>query len=153
MWRVLDGPLPDASWPDGVVVRTYSESDGPAVKTLLDDAYAAWDAEYVPREYGEWERWMTDHDEFDPGLWFLVERDGELVACALLWKVDGGRGWVKDLVVREDQRGRGLATALLHHAFGAYQCRGAERVGLKVDSRNPTGAPQLYERVGFVADT
>jgi hypothetical protein len=27
-----------------------------------------------------------------------------------------------------------------------------ERVGLKVDSTNPTGAPQLYERVGFAID-
>ena len=29
---------------------------------------------------------MTDHDEFDPAMWFLAERDGELVACALHWK-------------------------------------------------------------------
>jgi ribosomal protein S18 acetylase RimI-like enzyme len=25
-------------------------------------------------------------------------------------------------------------------------------VGLKVDADNPTGAPRLYERVGFVTD-
>ena len=28
----------------------------------------------------------------------------------------------------------------------------AERVGLKMESTNPTGAAQLYERVGFVTD-
>jgi len=49
-------------------------------------------------------------------------------------------------------RGKGLAKALLHHAFRAYAERGATRVGLKVDSTNPTGAPQLYERAGFVTD-
>jgi mycothiol synthase len=55
-------------------------------------------------------------------------------------------------VVRQSERGRGLGTALLHHAFRAYAERGAKRVGLKVDSTNPTGAPQLYKRLGFVID-
>jgi mycothiol synthase len=62
------------------------------------------------------------------------------------------RGWVKDIVVHERERGRGLGKALLHHAFRAYAARGAQTVGLKVDSTNPTGAPQLYERVGFDID-
>ncbi len=30
--------------------------------------------------------------------------------------------------------------------------RGAQRVGLKVDANNPTGALELYARVGFVTD-
>jgi mycothiol synthase len=54
--------------------------------------------------------------------------------------------------VRESERGRGLGKALLHHGFAEYARRGVERVGLKVDAGNPTGAPQLYERVGFVID-
>ena len=86
-------------------------------------------------------------------MWFLVERDGELVACALHWRAHEGRGWVKDIVVRESERGRGLGKALLNHAFRSV--RGARvpiASGLKVDSTNPTGAPQLYERLGFVTD-
>ena len=59
---------------------------------------------------------------------------------------------MKDLAVRVDQRGAGLGKALLHHGFREYAARGATRVGLKVDAENPTGAPQLYERVGFVTD-
>jgi ribosomal protein S18 acetylase RimI-like enzyme len=59
---------------------------------------------------------------------------------------------VKDIVVRESERGNGLGKALLQHAFRAYSSRGATRVGLKVDSTNPTGAPKLYERSGFVTD-
>ena len=46
----------------------------------------------------------------------------------------------------------GLGKALLQHGFREYARRGAARVGLKVDATNPTGAPQLYERVGFVTD-
>jgi mycothiol synthase len=152
MWRDLNGELPEATWPDGVTVRSYTDADARRVHALLDEAYAGWDRDYVARDHEGWLAFMTEHDEFDPSVWFLVERGGDLVACALHWKVHQGRGWVKDIVVRESERGHGLGKALLHHAFRRYAAQGATKVGLKVDSTNPTGAPQLYERVGFVVD-
>lgn len=152
MWRTLDGDLPEPEWPEGVTVRAYTNADAERVHALLDEQYAGWDQTYVGRSHAGWLTFMTEHEDFDPAMWFLVERDGELVACALHWKEGQARGWVKDLVVRESERGRGLAKALLHHGFRAYAERGVERVGLKVDSTNPTGAPQLYERLGFVTD-
>jgi GNAT superfamily N-acetyltransferase len=152
MWRPLDGDLPEPHWAAGVALRTYTDDDGACVHALLDEAYAGWDPSYVPRSHEGWVSFMTGHDDFDPALFFLVERDGELVACALHWKEFDGQGWVKDIVVRESERGQGLGTALLQHAFRAYAERGVTRVGLKVDSTNPTGAPQLYERLGFVTD-
>jgi ribosomal protein S18 acetylase RimI-like enzyme len=152
MWRMLDEVLPEPVWPQGVAVRTYTDADSERVHALLDEQYAGWDQGYVARSHAGWLTFMTEHEDFDPAMWFLVERDGELSACALHWKESQGRGWVKDLVVRESERGHGLAKALLHHAFRVYAARGADRVGLKVDSTNPTGAPQLYERLGFVTD-
>ncbi len=152
MWRSLGDPLPEPVWTDGVVVRSYTDADGRRVQTLLDATYAGWDQSHVARSHEGWLSFMTQHDDFDPELWFLAERDGELVACALHWRAHQGRGWVKDIVVREDQRSRGLGKALIHHGFREYAARGVERVGLKVDSTNPTGAPQLYERLGFVTD-
>ncbi len=152
MWRRLDGDLPEPRFPDDVVVRAYRDGDAERVHAFLDDAYLAWDTTYAVMPHADWLRWMTEHDDFDPELWFVAERDGELVACALHWREHQRRGWVKDIAVREGQRGRGLAKALLHHGFRAYAARGAEQVGLKVESANPTGAVQLYERVGFVTD-
>jgi len=152
MWRVLADDLPEPVWPEGLTVRTYTDADAERVHALLDEQYAGWDPTYVGRSHAGWLTFMTDHEDFDPEMWFLVERDGELVACALHWKASDRIGWVKDIVVRESERGRGLAKALLHHAFRAYAERDVNRVGLKVDSTNPTGAPQLYERLGFVTD-
>ncbi|NUR75979.1 MAG: GNAT family N-acetyltransferase [Thermoleophilia bacterium] len=152
MWRPLNGTLPEPVWPDGVTVRTYEDADGERVHALLDDEYGGWDPNYVALSHEGWLAFMTGHDEFDPALWYVVERDGELVACALHWKESRGRGWVKDIVVRNAERGRGIAKALLYRGFRAYADRGVERVGLKVDSTNPTGAPQLYERLGFETD-
>jgi mycothiol synthase len=152
MWRSLDGDLPSPSWPDGVEVRSYDDRDGERVHALLDAAYAGWDPDNVELGHEDWLAFMTDHEDFDPSLWFLGERNGELVGCTLLWRASGGDGWVKDIVVAEDERGKGLGRALLEHAFRAYRGRGAARVGLKVDTSNPTSAVRLYERTGFVVD-
>lgn len=151
-WRPLNGDLPAPAWPRDVTVRTYTDTDAERVHALLDEQYGGWDDSYVARSHEGWLSFMTQHEEFDPLLWFLVERDGDLVACALHWREHQRRGWVKDIVVRESERGRGLGKALLHEGFRAYAARGAERVGLKVDSTNPTGALRLYDSVGFVTD-
>src|SRR5260221_6486987 len=152
MWRATDDDLPEPMWPEGVTVRTYTDADAERVHALLDEQYAGWDPTFVGRSHAGWLTFMTDHDDFDPELWFLVERDGELIACALHWRATDRRGLVKDIGVRERERLPGLAKALLRHAFRAYAERCVDRVGLKVDSTNPTGAPQLYERLGFVTD-
>lgn len=152
MWRPLTPDEAEPTWASGMRVRTYADADAPSVQALLDEAYGGWDPNYVPLSHDGWLAFMTQHDEFDPALWFLVEREGELVACALHWKEHQGRGWVKDIVVRESERGQGLARRLLHTGFHAYAQRGADRVGLKVDSTNPSGAIQLYEREGFAID-
>ncbi|MGZ4403839.1 MAG: hypothetical protein ACXVRI_13470, partial [Gaiellaceae bacterium] len=83
MWRALDGDLPEVRWPTGVSVRTYEHADGEHVHALLDACYTGWDDTYVAVPHDEWLAFMTDHSEFDPALWFLVERDDDLVACAL----------------------------------------------------------------------
>jgi mycothiol synthase len=152
MWRSLDEPYPEPAWPSGVSVRTYTDADGERVHALLDEQYAGWDPDYVPRAHDAWLAFMTEHEAYDPELFFLVERDGELVACALHWKESDGHGWVKDIVVHQGERARGLGKALLYHGFRAYADRGVTRVGLKVDSTNPSGAIELYDRVGFVID-
>jgi mycothiol synthase len=151
MWRVLDDDVDAQVWPDDVTVKAYDDGDAPRVKSLLDDAYA-WDTSYTPQSHNEWLAFMTDHDEFDPSLWFLVERNDELVACALHWKEQHQRGWLKDLAVHERARGVGLGKSLVRHGLRAYAERGVERVGLKVDAANPTGAIDLYAHEGFVTD-
>ena len=140
----LDEPPEAARFPQGLTVRTYADADARAVKELLDAAYIAWDETYVPMELNDWVAWMTS-EGFDPTCWWLAGGGGKLGGVCLTWK----EGWVKDLAVTEGWRGKGLGKALLLHALGEHHRRGAPLVGLKVDAVNPTGAIQLYERVGF----
>jgi mycothiol synthase len=152
MWKNLNGDLPEPRWPSGIAVRSYEPADARSVHALLDDGYGGWDNDFVELTHDDWVSRMTGDDEFDPGFWLLAERDGELVGCALNWKPLQRRGWVKDLVVRADERGAGLAKALLYEGFRRSAAAGASQVGLKVVAANPTGAVELYERVGFVTD-
>jgi ribosomal protein S18 acetylase RimI-like enzyme len=153
MWRALNGALPEPRWPDGVAVRSYDPADARGVHTLLDDGYGGWDDDFIGLSHEDWLARMTGDDDFDPRFWLLAERSGELVGCALSWRPFQQHGWVKDLVVRADERGAGLAKALLYEGFRRSAVAGASRVGLKVVAANPTGAVQLYESVGFVTDS
>src|SRR5262249_24430137 len=148
MWRKLSAGEQPPDWPEGISARTFEPADATAVHVLLDEAYGGWDATYVPLAHGDWVRSMTGDVEFDATTWWLAERDGVLVGCALWWS----SGWLKDVVVRESERGRGLGAALIRQGFVEFAVRGVGRVGLKVDARNPTGAPRLYERLGFTIE-
>lgn len=148
MRRPLDAAVAEPRWPAGIAVRTFTPADAQRVHALLDEAYRAWDSRYVPFAHGDWLRWMTGDPDFDSTVWWLAERDGELVGCALHWRT----GFLKDLAVRGTERGRGLGAALVQQGLAEFARRGFKRVGLKVDAANPTGAVRLYERLGFVVD-
>jgi ribosomal protein S18 acetylase RimI-like enzyme len=141
----LEGPPPPASPPNGVTFRTYGDTDGHAVRELLDAAYVDWDDTYVPFAHDDWLAFMTENDSFDPAYWFLAEDGGDLAGVCLTWK----EGWIKDVAVAPDARGRGLGEALLRHAFASFYESGVRRIGLKVDAHNPTSAIRLYERLGM----
>jgi predicted N-acetyltransferase YhbS len=148
MWRPLGAPVDEHPPPAGVAIRTFRPDDALAVHALLDEAYGAWDPVYVPIVHADWVSWMTSDAEFDADLWWLAERDGELVGCALHWT----SGWLKDVAVRDSERGQGLGASLVSTGLAEFSRRGARRVGLKVDAGNPTGALRLYERLGFVTE-
>lgn len=148
MWKRLGPVEPEPERPEGVAVRTFELADAEAVHALLDEAYGGWDAGYVPLAHEDWQRVMTGDAEFDPTVWWLAERGGALAGCALWWS----SGWLKDVVVRESERGRGLGAALIRLGFAEFARRGVRRVGLKVDAANPTGAPRLYGLLGFVTE-
>jgi mycothiol synthase len=151
MWLDLDREPPEPRLPADVSVRPYEPADSRSLHTFVDLAYASNNERTEP--YEQWLHFMTSGDDFDPAYWHLAEGPaGDLVACCLTWAPSDGRGWVKDLAVHPDRRRQGLGEALLHLAARRYRDAGTERVGLKVDADNPTGASRLYERVGYVTD-
>jgi mycothiol synthase len=144
----MDAPPPVPAWPEGVKLRTFvHEADARAVHRLVQDAFA--DIGNQPaRSFEFWERTSLDRDDFDPSLWFLAVAGEELVGANLCFAGSTG-GFVAQLAVRRDRRGRGLGLALLHHGFAELYRRGERQVWLYVDTENRTGATRLYERAGM----
>jgi mycothiol synthase len=126
-----------------------------AVHQVIEEAFQDhWSARRT-----SFEEWMHHQTEgrvgSDPALWFLALEEEQIVGAALnrfTTAEDPECGWVAELGVRPPWRRRGIARALLLHAFGALHHRGLHRVGLMVDAENLTGATRLYERVGMVVD-
>jgi mycothiol synthase len=142
----LPEAIPEPEWPEGVSVRTYGgeEAEAREIKELLDLAYAE-EFHHQPATFESWSRFMFEDPMFDATVWFLAVADGKIVGAALNWD----EGYIKDLVVHPDWRGRGLGKALVYQTFGEFKRRERPRVTLKTDSNNPTDAWRLYERAGM----
>ncbi len=149
----LETPPPAPQWPDGISIRT--------LRNRQDDLYTAYAANeeafqdhwgHLPITFDKWQHWVEEDPDFDPTLWFLA-MDGDEVAgtcfCRPHLPGEPDMGWVDDLGVRRPWRRRGIALALLLHAFGEFWRRGQRQVGLGVDATSLTGATRLYEKAGM----
>ena len=98
------------------------------------------------------EHYVNNDTHIDFSLWFLAMDGDKLVGFSLCppraWD-DSHKGWIDELCVLREYRGRGIAKALLQHSFGEFYKRGFKKVGLNADGSNLTGAVQLYQNVGM----
>ncbi len=158
-WRmeiVLDGGVPTPQWPAGLTLRTFDPAhDLKRTAVAVRDAFQDhWGNVEMPleQEMKFWEHWITEDKDFDPSLWFLVFDGEEIAGMTLCWpknNEDPEMGWINALGVRRPWRRRGLAVAMLNHAFGEFARRGKRKVGLGVDATSLTGAQRVYERAGM----
>jgi ribosomal protein S18 acetylase RimI-like enzyme len=134
--------LEPARWPKGIRLRRFTLPDAAALHALLVHGYLHGGGSVEMFE--PWLAGLTGDAEFDAELCLLAEADQALAGAALCWT----SAFVKDLVVHESWRRRGLGEALLRELLLAFAARAAPAVELKVESTN-LGARRLYERVGF----
>ncbi|WP_339095186.1 GNAT family N-acetyltransferase [Deinococcus sp. VB142] len=112
------------------------------------------DAEKLARVHDSALAWHRRALESGLYTGFLAETDGEIVGGAgLLWQdlppnpdtdLDV-RGYVMNVYVRPDRRGRGLARRLLERVLEECEARGVTLVSLHASE---AGRP-LYEQLGF----
>jgi mycothiol synthase len=138
--------VPERPLPDGYAVREARESEYEACWTVQEDAFLEW-SERERDTFDEWRATTVLRPGFEPwNLRVVTDPSGEVVAMALI-QLALGAGFIARLATRKDQRGRGLAQALLVDSFRVSTAHGATRSELSTDSR--TGALGLYERVGM----
>jgi mycothiol synthase len=147
----MAGPPPAPAWPDGVTVSAFRPyEDLAAVHACVHEAFAhEWS--FRPEPLDEWGPRKLDDPRFDPSLWAVARDGGAVCGAALSTAGQFDMGFVNSLAVRPGWRRRGLGLALLSQAFAWFWERGECRVGLGVDTANPTDAVRLYERAGMRA--
>lgn len=149
----LDGLLPEPARDDGIVVREFvPEEDERAVFDVIDRAFQSIRG-YDERSYTfeQWREFSVARAGFDPSLWFLAVEDGAVVGVCLC-PHDRGIGWIRNVAVLPEQRGRGIGVMLMRHAFREWYRRGQREVGLAVQGDN-VPAIRLYEKVGMQVES
>ncbi|MFF9347725.1 GNAT family N-acetyltransferase [Streptomyces sp. NPDC014734] len=132
--------------PAGITVRPFRAGDGPAVHVLVQDAFDEWQERR--QAYEEWAAHTVDRPTFAPRQSALAFAGNQLVGAALALDVPGtGEGYLEQVAVRRDHRGRGIARLLLRHAFRDFHRTG--RGACTLWTHSDTGALDLYLRVGM----
>lgn len=139
--------------PPGVTIRPVRHTDDEEMRTfhrILDTAFMDT-PDHQPFGYENFRERLAALPAIAWDEWFIAEVDG--VAAGILQSAEqmaeANEGWVKNLAVAKEFRGRGLGRLLLRTAFATYRAKGYAAVGLGVDMTNPTGAYRLYESVGL----
>lgn len=150
-WEML-GPVTDASRVASPVrgLTITATDDTRAVHAVFNKGFEDhWG--YVSLTHDDWlpvERTLAGHD---PSLWFLAEIDRTPAAAMTLSRrleADGVM-YVQELATLRGYRHRGIASALLAHAFDVTAREGLGELSLHVDSENTHDAPSVYRKAGL----
>jgi mycothiol synthase len=139
--------IPARGLPDGYALREATPDDYPACWTLVEDAFLEW-SERERESYDDFVATVVQRPGFESWNLRVVTDPAGAVVGVIQAFLAGDEGYVNKLATRADQRGRGIAQAMLVDAFAVARAHGATRSGLATDSR--TGALGLYEKVGMV---
>ena len=143
--RGIEPPPAPATFPDGVEPARFRPGEDDVAVHALIYVDAAW-AEVPGHSARSLEGWRSALSPDDRG--WLARRDGRPVGWVSGRVFGDGRGWVSQLAVARDARGKGLGRALLLHSIADLCEQGATSLALGVQGANES-AVGLYRDVGF----
>jgi len=137
---------------EGIIIRPFARGqEERAVYNVIAEAFPDIDGKPYRPSYDDWhQNVFVKRASHDPSM-FYVALDGDQVVGITLCRTypENDEGFISQVAVRRAWRKRGIATGLLLTAFGEYYRRGMRHILLDVDTANPTGAHELYRRVGM----
>lgn len=145
---------PASASPVQVRLATVDGADSPDLRVMYELITESFrdHFDFTERTLEDW----TDNRLQDPlgdlDHWYIAELDGVAVGGLIghdAYLDSDNAGYVANLGVLREGRGRGVAKALLHASFARYVADGRRAVKLHVDADSPTGATHLYEAVGM----
>jgi GNAT superfamily N-acetyltransferase len=141
--RITPGAAPAPRWPDGVELIGWSAATARRFHDVFESAFR--DRPGFPgTPADEWIAENEEDDEFRPEWSILAVVPGIGDAGFVTSSV----GWVAQVGVRPQARGRGIGAALICESLRRMAADGATEAWLDVNVNNP-GAAALYRRLGF----
>lgn len=139
--------------PDGVTIRSGpgDEAFRRTAHALLNESFREHHA-WHDRSFDDWQQIFDQERTFDWSQLTVVELDSRPVAVLITsdrFVEDENCGYVLDIGVLPEARGRGIAKYLLLAAFATDQRAGRTGTILHVDTNNVTPALGLYQSVGM----
>lgn len=140
----------------GIRLERYSADLGEDVRQAHNEAFADhWGTQ--PVSDIRWQEALQTQSARPDWSWVAIDdQTGDVAGYAMNsayaqdWEHQGFRdGWTDRLGVRRAWRDRGVAAALLAASMRSFADAGLDAAGLGVDTENPTGAYQLYQRLGY----
>jgi GNAT superfamily N-acetyltransferase len=121
---------------------------GPGARSLfpgliaeLQELYPEWTPEVPPR--------LTARDVAPPsGRWLVAYRDGVPIGCAALKRLDHRTAEIKRLYVAPDERGTGVARALIGRLEQIARQVGYSAVRMDTGPRQPASVA-LFSSIGY----
>ena len=111
---------------------------------------------FIPKLTNEKDRVPTTEDLerviSSSNNYLIIAKEGDEIIGTLTlvfyWVPSGVKAWIEDVIVDDNARGKGVATALMWHSLSLAREKGAEKVDL---SSRPwrEAANNLYLKLGF----
>jgi ribosomal protein S18 acetylase RimI-like enzyme len=132
--------------PDGITLGPYDEARAHEVHALIEAAFSEF--QQRRKSYDEWARLTVERSTFRPNASTLAYTDNELIGAVIALDLpETDEGYVEQLAVRADQRGKGVARAMLDDTCAEFHRLGRRDCILWTHSG--TGALGMYERLGM----
>lgn len=155
MRRDLGQAIVDPILPPGLSLQSWTPAlDDPTFAAFNESFRDHWGFEPVSK--ANWDLYFIGRDGFRPDFSYVVLAGEEVAGFSLNYytpEVNERKGvdeaWIGDLGVRRPWRRQGVATALLNQSMHTFRQAGIAHAALGVDSENPTGALNVYKKVGF----
>jgi ribosomal protein S18 acetylase RimI-like enzyme len=143
--------------PEGVTIRKARDEELETIKRL-----SVKQTTLELDEYERQERKLTEEDDYkrlevffkkEGNEFYVAESEGKM--AGYVWFGVSERpfsglkvGWIYDIEVLPEFRGKGIGEALMKHAMRISKERGYAQMGLMVNEKNKV-AWSLYEKLGF----
>jgi GNAT superfamily N-acetyltransferase len=156
MMRDVSAPHAPITVPESVSLEKWDDEKNAAIMAASDEIFADdWASQPVSTE--SWNVQVKENPNFRGDLSVIAfNKSNEQVIGLCLCSVETGHsettsdGWVFQLGIRPEWRGKRIASALLLSAVDNFKAAGLTTVRISLDVANPTGAAWLAAKDGFV---